>query len=133
MPPVIPTRLKRSRQSTVSATTTSEKHARTTPSSTKSQLINLETQRRASLRQALNDASSQAISSTSPPLTFESRVRESRPKATIEAPVEASKVATITSDVGESSKDDTFDERFADDFDGIDWSRLKRYMKLVAT
>jgi hypothetical protein len=42
-------------------------------------------------------------------------------------------VATIASKVVESSDEDSFDIRFLDNFDGIDWDRLKRYMKLVAT
>jgi hypothetical protein len=120
MPPVVPTHPKRSRKSTVSATTAAEKRARTTPSSTASQPIEVESQRRASPRQALIEASSQAILPTLPPPTFESRVRESQPKAAIEAPVKASKVAIIASDAEESSNDNTLDERFADNFDGID-------------
>jgi hypothetical protein len=133
MPPAVPTRPKRSRKSTLSATPAAEKRARTTPSGTASQPIEVDTQRRASPRQALIEASSQAIPSTSPPPTFESRVRESQPEAAIEAPVEASEAAIIASEAGESSSKDGFDARFADNFDGIDWDRLKRYMKPVAT
>jgi hypothetical protein len=121
MPPVVPTRPKRSRKSTVSATATAEKRARTTPSSTASQLIEVDTQRRASPYQALDDASSQAILSTSPLPTFESHVQESQTEAAIEAPVEASEVTIIYSEKDSSDGgEDTFDARFADNFDGID-------------
>jgi hypothetical protein len=133
MPPVVPTHPKRSRKSTVSATTAAEKRARTTPSSTASQPIKVESQRRASPCQALIEASLQAILPTLPPPTFESRVRESQPEAVIEALVKPSEVAIIASNVEESSNNNTLDERFADNFNSINWSRLKRYMKLVTT
>jgi hypothetical protein len=120
MPPVVPTHPKRSRKSTVSAITAAEKRAHTTPSSTASQPIKVESQRRASPRQALIEASSQAISPTLPPLTFESRVRESQPEAAIKALVKASEVTIIASNVEESSNDNTLDKWFTDNFDGID-------------
>jgi hypothetical protein len=136
MPPVVSSRAKRARKSTVSSTIASEKRARTTPSGTASQPIEVDTQlsHRPSPRKALEDAS-QAIPSPSPPPppTFESRLRESQPEAAINAPVEASEAATIASEVAQSSDEDTFDARFSDNFDGIDWDRLKLYMKPTAT
>jgi hypothetical protein len=136
MPPIVLSRAKRACKSTISSTIASEKRARTTASGTASQPIEVDTQlsHRPSPREALEDAS-QAILSPSPPLppTFESRLRESQPKAAINAPHEASEVATIASELVESSDEDTLDARFADNFDGIDWDRLKLYMKPTAT
>jgi hypothetical protein len=123
MPPVVSSRAKRARKSTVSNTIASKKRARTTPSSTASQPIKVDTQlsHRPSPRKALEDAS-QAIPSPSPPPppTFESRLRESQPKAAINAPVEASKAATIASEITQSSNKDTYNARFSDNFNSID-------------
>ncbi|KAI1513927.1 hypothetical protein KJE20_07061 [Pyrenophora tritici-repentis] len=123
MLPVVPNRAKRLRKSTVSSTFSSKKRAKITSRGTASQLIELDTQssRRSSPREALGAVSQAILSSPSPPPpTFEPGLRESQPKAAIEAPIEASEVATIASEAAESSSEDTFNARFADDFNRID-------------
>jgi hypothetical protein len=62
-------------------------------------------------------------------------LRESQIEAAIVAPTEGSKAATVAipEDDHQSSDEDTFDERFADNFEGIDWARLPQYMKPLAT
>jgi hypothetical protein len=64
-------------------------------------------------------------------------LRESQPEAAIVAPTEGSSAATatITEDDEDGNKDNDkrLNKRFADNFDGIDWSRLLLYCKPVAT
>ncbi|KNG52862.1 hat domain-containing protein [Stemphylium lycopersici] len=67
--------------------------------------------------------------------TFESLLRESQIEAAIVAPTEGSKAATVAAleDDHQSSDQDPFDERFVDNFEGIDWARLSQFMKPLAT
>ncbi|KAI1670732.1 hypothetical protein L13192_06248 [Pyrenophora tritici-repentis] len=58
--------------------------------------------------------------------TFEAEIRESQ---AIVAPTEGSKAATVASAEDNDASDEGFDERFVDDFEGIDWSRLPRFQK----
>ncbi|KAK1912624.1 hypothetical protein P3342_004560 [Pyrenophora teres f. teres] len=60
---------------------------------------------------------------------FESQLRDLRPEVEIAAPVEASEAATVASTAPDEEDDDGFDTRFADNFDGIDWSRLKGFIR----
>jgi hypothetical protein len=61
-------------------------------------------------------------------------LRDSIPEDAIVAPVEASEVATAASEaVDEGEPEPDFDPRMADNFDGINWSRLPRYMKPLRT
>jgi hypothetical protein len=66
------------------------------------------------------------------PPAFEALLREARDKADIVAPIANSEVATAATDeiAGDA---DAFKERFADDFSGIDWQRLRGYCEPVAT
>jgi hypothetical protein len=74
-------------------------------------------------QQALPDAS-QATS------TFESQLRDSRPEAAIVAPTNGSEEATVASS---HTADEPFDGDFEDNYEGIDWSRLLRFMKPPAS
>ncbi|KAI1522867.1 Dimer-Tnp-hAT domain containing protein, partial [Pyrenophora tritici-repentis] len=113
------------------------KRARVAARGTESQPIDIDKSQqpaqRLSPRKALAITTSQA---TEPP-TFESQLRESQPEAAIVAPTEGSSAATavITEDDEDSNEDSDkrLDERFADNFDGIDWSRLPLYCKPVST
>jgi hypothetical protein len=67
----------------------------------------------------------EATANTTAPLTFESRLRESQPQDTIVA-AEGSKAATVATAKDDNALED-FDAAFADNFNGIDWSRLPRY------
>ncbi|KAI1666506.1 hypothetical protein L13192_08750 [Pyrenophora tritici-repentis] len=75
---------------------------------------------RLSPRKALATVASQA---TEPP-TFESQLRESQPKAAIVALTEGSSAATVAiiedDEDGNEDRDKGLDDRFADNFDGID-------------
>ncbi|KAI0569226.1 Dimer-Tnp-hAT domain-containing protein, partial [Pyrenophora tritici-repentis] len=62
--------------------------------------------------------------------TFEAEIRESQ---AIVAPTEGSKAATVASAEDNDASDEGFDERFVDDFEGIDWSRLPRFQKPLRT
>ena len=87
---------------------------------------------RPSPRKAL--AASQATETPSSPTlpVFEALLREARDEADIVAPVADSEVATAATDeiAGDA---DAFKERFADDFSGINWQRLRGYCEPVAT
>ena len=71
----------------------------------------------------------QALATASQANDFESQLRDSRPEFTIAAPVEASEAATVASTAPNEEEEDGFDTRFADNFDGIDWSRLKGFIR----
>ncbi|KAI2476913.1 hypothetical protein Ptr902_02755 [Pyrenophora tritici-repentis] len=76
--------------------------------------------KRLSPRKALATVASQA---TEPP-TFESQLRESQPKAAIVALTEGSSAATVAiikdDEDGNEDRDKGLDDRFADNFNGID-------------
>ncbi|KAF1832273.1 hypothetical protein BDW02DRAFT_460932, partial [Decorospora gaudefroyi] len=59
---------------------------------------------------------------------FESQLRDARPETAVARPVEASEVATAASTAADKD-DDGLDCRFADDFEGIDWSRLVGFIR----
>jgi hypothetical protein len=113
------------------------KRARVAARGTELQPINIDKSQqlpqRLSPRKALAIAASQA---TEPP-TFESQLRESQLEAAIVAPTEGSSAATvaITEDNEDGNEDGnkSLDERFADNFEGIDWPCLPLYCKPVAT
>jgi hypothetical protein len=71
----------------------------------------------------------QALAIASQANDFESQLRDSRPEVEIAAPVETSEAATVASTAPNEEEDDGSDTRFADNFDGIDWSRLKGYIQ----
>ena len=57
-------------------------------------------------------------------------MRDFIPEDAIVAPVEASEVVTAAFEaVDEGELEPDFDPHMADNFDGINWSRLPRYMK----
>jgi hypothetical protein len=80
---------------------------------------------RPSPRKALAAAASQA-SNDAP---FESQLRDAVPEVTIVPPLEGSKAATVatTEAAAYSDGEDEFDKDLADNFEGIDWSRLPLY------
>jgi hypothetical protein len=95
---------------------------------------------RTSPRKALTIAASQATD-THP---FESQLRDMIPEGAIALPTEGSGAATEAETIeipGDDDDDDDnddselqgFDSQFADNFDSIDWGRLKQYCKPVRT
>jgi hypothetical protein len=70
------------------------------------------------------------LESQEPP-TFESQLRESQPKEAISAPDTVSEVATVAT--AEESETSGFKEDMIDNFDGIKWDRLLKYMKPLTT
>ncbi|PZC88702.1 hypothetical protein A1F95_10779 [Pyrenophora tritici-repentis] len=100
------------------------KRAKVAARSTESQPIHInksqQPAQRLSPRKALATVASQA---TEPP-TFESQLRESQPKAAIVALTEGSSAATVAiiedDEDGNEDRDKGLDDRFADNFDGID-------------
>jgi hypothetical protein len=65
-------------------------------------------------------------------------LRESQPEDSIVAPTEGSEQATVASSEAalEAEDDETFeafDAHLEDSFDGLEWSRLPKYMKPVTT
>jgi hypothetical protein len=65
--------------------------------------------------------------------TFELQLRKAVPKRAIVAPDEASEAATVTATVEDNAEEEGFDAHLEDTFEGIDWSRLQRYMKPLAS
>jgi hypothetical protein len=76
---------------------------------------------------ALADAASQATEQH----PFESQLLlNAVPNEAIVPPIEGSNTATVASTANDNREvDSSFDERFLDNFDGIDWSRLSRFCK----
>jgi hypothetical protein len=62
---------------------------------------------------------------------FESRFRESQAEDAIVAPAEGSKAASLAT--AKKTMDKGFDAHLEDGFEGIDWTRLPRYMKPLAS
>jgi hypothetical protein len=65
--------------------------------------------------------------------TFELELRESQPEDAIVAPTDGSKAGTIVSADKNKAKDEDFDERFADNFDGIERACLPRFQNPART
>jgi hypothetical protein len=66
--------------------------------------------------------------------TFESQFYESRPEASIVAPTEGSKEATVASSTTTNkAAEDAFDAEYEGNYDGIDWLRLPRFRKPPTT
>jgi hypothetical protein len=64
-------------------------------------------------------------------LTFELQLRNSQAEAVITPLTEGSSAGTIaTREASDKADSDSFDGRFADNFNGIDWTRLLGFMKL---
>jgi hypothetical protein len=75
-----------------------------------------------------------AMIAASQGIDFETQVRDSIPKDEIVAPVEVSEVATAASEaVDEDAEEPDFDPHMVDNFEGINWSLLPRYMKPLRT
>jgi hypothetical protein len=79
----------------------------------------------------------QALATASQAPTFEARIRESRPVDTIFAPAEGSEQATTAASKAPEDEEDeeieAFDAHLMDNYNGLDWTRLKKYMKPLAT
>lgn len=97
------------------------KQRKLTSRGTKSQPIAIEDTQPSSPREAL------AIASEAD--DFESQLRDSRPEDEVVAPVEASEAATVASTALKDEEDKGFDTRFADNFDGVNWKLLKRFIQ----
>lgn len=65
--------------------------------------------------------------------TFESQLRESQLEGAIAASTEGSKAVTVATAEDSNSGGKGFDEHLTDDYNGIDWTRLPKYMKPLAT
>lgn len=67
--------------------------------------------------------------------TFESQLRETQAEAKIIAPLESSEAATIapSSTADDGAIDEALDESLEDQFDGINWQRLRLYMKPLSS
>jgi hypothetical protein len=63
---------------------------------------------------------------------FELQLCKAVPKDAIVAPDEASKAATVAATVEDSVEKEGFDVHLEDTFEGLDWSRLLRYIKSLA-
>jgi hypothetical protein len=75
-----------------------------------------------------------AMIAASQGIDFETQVHDSIPEDEIFAPVEASEVATAASEaVDKDAEEPDFDPRMVDNFEGIDWGLLPRYMKPLRT
>ncbi|KAF7574084.1 Dimer-Tnp-hAT domain containing protein [Pyrenophora tritici-repentis] len=71
-----------------------------------------------------------AISEASQALNFESRLRKARPEDTVVAPTEGSEQATAASSAAdEVATYEEFDASLMDDFEGLDFSLLPRYVR----
>ena len=116
---------------------TPNKRARVAARGTESQPIDVDKSQQPAQRLSPLKALASAASQATKPLTFESQLRESQPEAAIVALTEGSSAATVATteddEDGNEDRDKGPDERFADNFDGIDWSRLPLYCKPVAT
>jgi hypothetical protein len=62
-------------------------------------------------------------------------LRESQPEDAIVAPAEGSEQATLapSSEAADDAVDKAFDAYLEDNYDGIDWGRLKLYTKPITT
>ncbi|KAI1668043.1 Dimer-Tnp-hAT dimerization containing protein [Pyrenophora tritici-repentis] len=75
-----------------------------------------------------------AISEASQALNFESRLRKARPEDTVVAPTEGSEQATAASSAAdEVATYEEFDASLMDDFEGLDFSLLPRYVRLASS
>ena len=69
-----------------------------------------------------------------PPATFESQFRDSWAGANLTAPTEGSEQATVaSSDVADEAVAEAINAEYEDNYDGIDWARLPRFMKPLTT
>lgn len=73
-----------------------------------------------------------------PPVAdFESQLRDSQPEDAIVAPEDGSNEAavatTVDSDTLESDTNSAFNNNIVDMFNGIDWTRLPRYCRPLAS
>jgi hypothetical protein len=77
-----------------------------------------------------------ALAEASQASTFESQLRESRPEDAIVAPTEGSERATAASlaaALDNETLQEALDASLIDDFEGIDWGRLRKYMKPLSS
>jgi hypothetical protein len=65
--------------------------------------------------------------------TFESRLRDTQAADALVAPTEGSKAATVATAEDNNAVEQGFDALFEDNFEGIDFLRLPKYIKPLAT
>ncbi|CAO2655096.1 Nn.00g101600.m01.CDS01 [Neocucurbitaria sp. VM-36] len=68
--------------------------------------------------------------------TFESQLRESRPEDAIIAPTECSEkvtAASLPAALDNETLQEALDAGLMDDFEGVDWGRLRKYMKPLSS
>jgi hypothetical protein len=75
-----------------------------------------------------------AASQTTKDARFELQLHDAVPEATIQLPAKGSRAATeATTEAIKSRDDGGFDEKYTDDFKGIDWKLLPHFTKLLHT
>jgi hypothetical protein len=75
-----------------------------------------------------------AASQATKTIDFESQLRNAIPEAAIAAPIKGSEAATAaTTVIAESDDEEEFDAEMSDNFEGINWTRLKKYCKPLRT
>jgi hypothetical protein len=114
---------KRRAKDAVTASTT--KRPKPTPGSTYSQAIPIE-----SPQSSPRPSPRKAVVEASQVLSFEAQLRESQIEEYINPPTEGSEEATIATS---ESNNTALDEELEDNFNGIDWDRLPRFMKPIAS
>lgn len=129
-----PLRGSRAKKRAVEAPTAARKRVQLSDPGSKTQPLMIEEpqlSQRTLPRKALATAASQATEDT----LFESQLRDLLPETAIVAPTEGSKAATVAiTEVAESGDEaDNFNNRFVDDFKGIDWARLPRFQTPLRT
>jgi hypothetical protein len=68
--------------------------------------------------------------------TFESQLRKLRPEDAIVAPTEGSErvtAASLAAALDNETLQEALDASLMDDFEGIDWGRLRKYMKPLSS
>ncbi|RYN60368.1 hypothetical protein AA0117_g13081 [Alternaria alternata] len=75
----------------------------------------------------------QVLAAASQATTFESQLLESQLEAEIVAPIEGSQAGTVATTEAEDGGGNGDDDGDGDNFDGIDWQRLRGFIKPLAT
>jgi hypothetical protein len=125
----MPPRAKRDRKDTSSNSAAVNKRARGLARGTATQPIEVDATPRLPCRPSPRKAIANALQATlfsqasSATPTFKSQLRDSQAEAAITPPTEGSSAATIaTTEAGDEADRDLSDGRFADNFNGIDWT-----------
>jgi hypothetical protein len=128
---------KRVSNRSIAAKAPPKKRARVAPLGSASQPISIGDTQQPSLSPSTPSTPSPPPPQASYVSTFESQLRDSRPEAEIVAPFEGSEEATVASsntvDEASPQMDEALDRDFEDNYEGIDWDRLPRFIKPLTT